>query len=45
LGLPRPQRGEEFLEIPSPAKGERAAVRAETLASSEEARAEIMRGR
>src|SRR5215471_21156989 len=31
--------------IPSPPKGERAAVRAEALASSEEARAEMVRGK
>jgi hypothetical protein len=30
--------------IPSPPKGERVAVRAETLASSGQARAEMMRG-
>src|SRR5499427_10484915 len=33
------------LAIPSPPEGERAAVRAEALASSEEARAEMMRGK
>jgi len=41
LTLPSPQRGEGYLrKEPSPPVGERAAVRAETLASGGEARAE-----
>src|SRR5499433_20491 len=43
LTLPSPQRG-EGTSNPSPPEGERVAVRADPLASSGEARAEMMRG-
>jgi hypothetical protein len=38
-------RGEREFEVPRPRLGERAALRAEALVSSDEARAELIRGR